>query len=336
MSFQEGEKKAVIGYSEILGARERLVRIAHRTPVLSSRWLNSLSGSELFFKCENFQRMGAFKFRGAYNAIVQLSPEEKARGVITHSSGNHAQAVALAARLLGVSATIVMPEGSPTVKVKATRDTYGAKVVFCANTQKSRETTAAKLIENEGYSFVHPSDNEEVIAGAGTATLELLEDQPELDIVIAPVGGGGLLSGTALAAKGVKPQIKVCAAEPEAVDDAYRSLAEGRIMSNPTTSTIADGLKTNLSERTFSIIKDNVSEIITVSEEEIVKAMRLLWERMKIVVEPSGAVALAGVLSEKRQSKGKRIGIILSGGNIDLQAFFQNLEIRIDSLRHPS
>lgn len=316
----------MVGYSDVAAAKERLAGTVNRTPVLCSRWLNSLSGSELFFKCENFQRMGAFKFRGAFNAIVQLTPEQRGRGVITHSSGNHAQAVALAARLLDVRATIVMPKGSPTVKVQATRDTYGAEVVFCENSQESRETTTDRLIEDEGFCFVHPSDNEQVIAGAGTATLELLEDLPDLDIVIAPVGGGGLLSGTALAVRGMRSDITVCAAEPELVDDAYRSLREGRIMTNRQTSTIADGLKTHLSERTFSIIRENVSEIVTVSEEEIISAMRLLWERMKIVVEPSGAVALAGILSEKRQSKGKRIGVILSGGNVDLQVFFQHLE----------
>jgi threonine dehydratase len=319
----------MVDYTDVAAARERLAGIVNRTPVLCSRWLNSLSGAELFFKCENFQRMGAFKFRGAFNAIVQLTSEQRARGVITHSSGNHAQAVALAARLLDVRAMIVMPEGSPKVKVQATRDTYGAEVVFCGNSQESRETTTDRLIKDEGFCFVHPSDNEQVIAGAGTATLELLEDLPDLDMVIAPVGGGGLLSGTALAAKGIRSDITVCAAEPESVDDAYRSLQEGRIMSNQQTATIADGLKTHLSERTFSIIQDNVSEIVTVSEEQIISAMRLLWERMKIVVEPSGAVALAGVLSEKRQSAGKRIGVILSGGNVDLQVFFRYLEDKI-------
>jgi threonine dehydratase len=293
---------------------------------MTSRWLNGRTGSELYFKCENFQRMGAFKFRGAYNAISSLTQDEKKRGIIAHSSGNHAQAVALAAQLLDIGATIVMPEGSPKVKIEATRDTYGASVVFCKNSLESRESTTARLIEEQGYVLIHPYDDERIIAGAGTAAFELVREVGNLDLIIAPVGGGGLISGTSVTAKMGPGSISVCAAEPEQADDAYRSLQEGRIVENiRPPSTIADGLRTNLRDITFRIIQRYVDEIVPVSEAEILEAMRILWERMKLVVEPSGAVALAGVLSGRRKTRGKRVGVILSGGNIDMGHFFEYL-----------
>ncbi|MCK5058871.1 MAG: threonine/serine dehydratase, partial [Candidatus Aminicenantes bacterium] len=244
------------------------------------------------------------------------------RGVIAHSSGNHAQALALAAKLAGIKAVVVMPKSSPAVKVKATRDTYGAEVVFCKNTIQARQETSRELIDKHGYTPVHPFDNDHIICGAGTAALELLRDTGPLDMIFAPVGGGGLLSGTAVAARGFDPGIKVYAGEPEQVDDAFRSLKAGKILTNETINSIADGLLTNLCERTFSIIRKNVERIITVSEEEILQAMRFLWERMKLVVEPSGAVSLAAVLTGRIPVENKRIGIIISGGNIDLQSFF--------------
>ena len=313
----------MVTFADIESAYERIKNTVNRTAVVTNRTLNNRLEAEFFFKCENFQRIGAFKFRGAYNAVNCLSEEQKARGVIAHSSGNHAQALALAAKLAGIKAVIVMPKSSPAVKVNATRDTYGAQVVFCENTITSRQETAGELIEKFGYTMVHPYDNDNVIAGAGTAALELLQECGSLDMIFVPVGGGGLLSGTSIAAKGFFPGIKVYAVEPEAVDDAYRSFQSGKICVNETTNSIADGLLTNLCERTFSIIKKNVEQIVTVSEEEIKQAMRFIWERMKLVVEPSGAGSLAGVLSGKVPVKNRRVGIIISGGNVDLNAFFE-------------
>lgn len=318
----------MVTFEDIKNAYVRIGAAVNRTPVITSRTLNERTGAQVFLKCENFQRIGAFKFRGAYNALSKLSEEQRKKGVITHSSGNHAQAVALAGKLLGIKTVIVMPDVSPQVKVNATKG-YGAEVVFCTADVKSRAETTKKLIEKYGYTMVHPYDNDDVIEGQGTACLELLQDHPDLEIVVAPVGGGGLLSGTSIAAKGFNPDIKVYAAEPEKVNDAYRSLKTGAIQTNETTKSIADGLLTNLSERTFGYIRKNVDEIITISESEIVDAMQFLWERMKIVVEPSGAVSVAALLSGKIDIKGKKVGAILSGGNVDLASFFAELRKKI-------
>ncbi|MFX1255444.1 MAG: pyridoxal-phosphate dependent enzyme [Promethearchaeota archaeon] len=312
-------------FDQVKAARARLKSIANQTPVMKSRTLNTLTGGQSYLKCENFQRIGAFKFRGAYNAISQLTPEEKHKGVITHSSGNHAQALSLAARILGVKATIVMPENTPSVKMVATRS-YGAKIVISGNKPTDREEKAAKLVEEHDYTLIHPSNDLNVIYGAGTAAYELLEEVGELDFVLAPVGGGGLLSGTSIATKGLFPAAKVIGVEPKNADDAYRSLKLGKILPSINPQTIADGLRTSLGSNTFRIIKENVHEIITVTEKQIVEAMKFLWERMKLVVEPSGAVPLAGLLYGKLELKHRKIGIIISGGNVDLTAFFNLLE----------
>jgi threonine dehydratase len=308
---------------------QRIKDIANKTPVCTSRTLNRMIDAEVFLKCENFQRMGAFKFRGAYNALSQLTKEEKSRGVITHSSGNHAQAVALSAKLLGIEAVIVMPTTAPTVKVNATKKTYDAQVVFCEPTIKARTETANRLIKEHGYTLIHPFDNDNVIAGAGTACYELLKEINDLDLILAPVGGGGLLSGTSIAAKGFNPKIRVYGIEPKRVDDAYRSMKTGEIQTNETINSIADGLLTDLSERTFYYIKQNVNGIIRVSESEILHAMKFIFQRMKLVVEPSGAVPLASLLSEKISGDYKRIGLIVSGGNLDLSALFNEYKSKI-------
>jgi threonine dehydratase len=313
---------------DILGAHGRIRGAINRTPVMTSRTLDGIIGARVFFKCENFQRVGAFKIRGALNAVSILSGEEKTRGVITHSSGNHAQALALAARLSSVGVTVVMPKGAPAVKVEATRG-YGADVVFCENSEASRIETTEGLISRFGYTLVHPYDNDAVIAGAGTAAVELLEESGGLDILVCPVGGGGLVSGSAIAAAGAGKIPIVVASEPERADDACRSLAAGRIVRNLSTDTIADGLRTTLCDRTFAIIQRHVDSIVTVSEPEIVNAMRFLWERMKLVVEPSGAVSLAGVLSGKIAVKDARVGVIISGGNVDLADYFAILSAKI-------
>jgi threonine dehydratase len=319
----------MVDYEDILAAHERVKDVVNKTPIMASRTLNELTSAEIYLKCENYQRIGAFKMRGAYNTISQLTEEQRKKGVITHSSGNHAQAVALSAKLLNIKATIVMPNTSPQVKVNATRDTYGAEVVMCENTIEARHSTTQELIDKHGYTLVHPYDNDDVIAGAGTAALELLNQVEGLDMVFGPVGGGGLISGSSIAVKGFNPNIKVYAVEPKNVDDAYRSIRSGKIQKNETINSIADGLLTNLSERTFNIIKKNVDEIILVSEQEIFDAMRFIWERMKIVVEPSGACSLAGVLSRQIPLDNKKIGVIISGGNIDLNDFFKLIKDKI-------
>ncbi len=319
----------MIEYPDIIAAYNRIKNIINKTPVMTSRTLNKLTKAEIYIKCENFQRIGAFKMRGAYNAISQLTEEQKAKGVIAHSSGNHAQAVALSAKLLGIKATIVMPVTSPQVKVNATRDTYGAEVVMCENTIEARIKTTEKLISKSGYTLIHPYDNDNIIAGAGTAAYELINQVDDLDMVFAPVGGGALVSGISIAVKGFNSDIEVYAVEPKNVDDAYRSLKSGKIETNETINSIADGLLTNLSERTFNIIKNYIDDIITVSEQEIVDAMRFLWERMKLVVEPSGVCSLAGVLSSQIPVENKRVGVIISGGNIDLNEFFNLIQKKI-------
>lgn len=291
--------------------------MVHRTPVLQSRLLNALSGIELYFKCENFQRMGAFKMRGAINAISQLSAQQRAKGVVTHSSGNFAQAVALAAAELGVPAYIVMPSSAPQVKKTAVIG-YGGKVSVSEPTLAAREAMASKIQGETGATFLHPSNDIPVILGQGTAAIELLEDHPELEVVLTPVGGGGLLAGTALAAHYYGNGCKVYAGEPMEADDAYRSLRSGKIETNESTNTVADGLRTQLGDNNFPLIQQLVEDIIRVEEDEIVAAMRLIWERMKIIIEPSCAVPFAAVLKRPELFAGKRVGIVLSGGNVDL------------------
>lgn len=290
----------------------------HRTPVLTSTQIDRLAGASLFFKCENFQRMGAFKMRGATNAILQLSPQQQQKGVLTHSSGNFAQALSLAARNLGVPAYIVMPQNAPAVKKAAVKG-YGGIITQCESTLAARQEMARNVQNQTGATFIHSSNDPQVIRGQGTAALELLEDHPELRAIVVPVGGGGLIGGTALATAEVAPECQVIGAEPFEVDDAYRSLQSGKIETNTTTDTIADGLKVELGTNNFPVIQRYVKDIIRVEEKEIVRAMRLIWERMKIVVEPSSAVALAAILREGEKFKGQKVGIIISGGNVDLE-----------------
>ena len=304
--------------SDIRGAHSRIVPFIHRTPVLSSSLLNSIFGCELFFKCENFQKVGAFKFRGATNAVLSLSSEEKKRGVVTHSSGNHAAALALAARMNGVRAQIVMPENAPVVKKNAVAG-YGAEITFCQPTQQAREATTLKIVEKTGAVLVHPYDNFNVICGQGTAALELLDEITEPDIIVAPVGGGGLLSGTATCVRGISPGTKVIGAEPLNADDASRSFSSGILEPSVNPQTIADGLLTSLSELTFQIIRNSVDSILTAKEETIVECMMLIWERMKIVIEPSSATVLAIIRENPGIFTGKKIGLIISGGNVDLR-----------------
>ncbi len=312
----------MVTFEDVQLAHTRIQQHIIHTPVMTSTTIDGMSRSSVHFKCENFQRVGAFKFRGALNAVSMLSEDEKARGVVTHSSGNHAQALSLAAKLLSVKATIVMPNNSPRVKVEATRG-YGAEIIFCEPTVNSRVETATRLVKENGYTLVHPYNDERIIAGAGTAALELMQEASPLDAVFAPVGGGGLLSGTSIAVKGYSTGTHVIGCEPENADDAYRSLRDGKIYPSVNPDTIADGLRTNLGDITFGIIRQNVDKIVTVSESEIVNAMRLLWERMKLVVEPSGAVSLAGMLKSANEWQGARTGVIISGGNVDLDRFFE-------------
>ncbi len=303
--------------ADILATHEAIQPYIHRTPVMTSQSLDELSGARLFFKCENFQKIGAFKMRGAMSAALRLTDAEKAGGLATHSSGNHAQAVARAAKILNVPAYIVMPDNAPEVKQTGTR-AYGAEIIFCKPTLEARETTLNEVVAKTGAAFIHPFDNYDVIAGQATSARELFEEGPLFDAVIAPIGGGGLMSGTALATHFLVPEARVYGAEPKAVDDAWRSKKSGHIELNTSTDTIADGLKTNLSEKTFDIINRLVNDIFTVSEEEIVNAMRLIWERMKIVVEPSCAVPFAAILANPGPFAGKKVGIILTGGNVDM------------------
>ena len=302
---------------QLLATQQRIAPYVHHTPVFRSATIDGLTGAKILFKSEQLQRMGAFKMRGATNAILCLSEEQRAKGVVTHSSGNFGQAVALAAKSLGVKAHIVMPENAPSVKREAVAD-YGGRIQLCAPTLKAREAATQAIVEQLGATALHPSNAMDVILGNATASMELLADYPGTEILIAPVGGGGLIAGTALAAHHFGDDCITIGAEPEAVDDAFRSLKSGQIETNQTTQTIADGLKTQLGDQNFPIIEQLVDRIITVSEAEIVFAMRLLWERCKLVVEPSSAVALAAVLKEPELFKSKTVGLILSGGNVDL------------------
>ena len=303
---------------DIRQAAERIRPYAHHTPVLTCASLDHQVGAQVFMKCENLQKVGAFKFRGACNAVFSLTDEEAARGVATHSSGNHAQALALVARLRGIPAYIVMPENAPAVK-KAAVAGYGGQITFCKPTLQARETTTAQVVEKTGATVVHPYNDYRVIAGQGTAALELLEEIPDLDVVIAPVGGGGLLSGTAIATKELAPHIRVIAAEPEMADDAYRSLQAGHIIPSKNPQTIADGLLTSLGDLTFPIIQQHVEQIVTVSEVAILESMKFIWERAKIVIEPSAAVPVALLWERKVDLSSLRVGVILSGGNVDLE-----------------
>jgi len=312
----------MVSLTDVQKAYTKIKHLVNHTPVMTSRTLNQLFDAQVFLKCENFQRVGAFKFRGTCNKLLSLTEEEKQRGVITHSSGNHAQAVALASSLLGIKAVIVMPENAPQVKVDATKE-YGAEIIRCGNSVEDREHTCTQLQQNHGYTLVHPYDDDSIIAGAGTAALELIHDVGPLDYVFCPVGGGGFVSGTSIASKGLCPKATVIAVEPREADDAYRSFNDNTLYQSTYPNTIADGLRTSLSQRTFSIIKSQVDKIITVSEQDIIRAMEFVWARMKLVVEPSGAVGLAGVFQMKSQLKNKRVGVMISGGNVDLQTFFQ-------------
>jgi len=305
------------GERDIREAAARIAPYTHRTPVMTSQYFDSLVAGQVFFKCENFQKVGAFKFRGAANAVFSLSDEEAARGVATHSSGNHAQALALAARLRGTKAYIVMPSNAPRVKRQAVAD-YGAEIIDCEATVASRESTAEQVVADTGATFIHPYNDRRIIAGQGTAALELLDEVSGLDVILVPVGGGGLASGTAIAAAAVSPSTRVIAAEPAEADDAYRSLQSGRIEPSINPRTIADGLRTSLGELTFAALRRHVDSIVTVPEDAIRTAMRQVWERMKIIIEPSAAVPLAALLLGRIDTAGKRTGIILSGGNVDL------------------
>ena len=304
----------------IEAAANRIAPYIHNTPIMTCKSINALYGLDLYFKCENFQKIGAFKIRGGMNASLQLTKEQLEKGVATHSSGNHAQALAFAAKMLGIKAYIVMPESSPQVKVNAVRG-YGAEVTICASNQAARESTLEAIVERTGATFIHPYDNDEVITGQATCVKEIIDAIPDVDIVVTPVGGGGLLSGTCLGAHYFKPGLKVYAGEPEGAADAVLSIQSGKVEKAPFVNTIADGLMTTLSERTLEIIKAHVADIILVSEDEIKAALRLVYERMKIIIEPSCAVPLAAVLKNADLFKGKKVGIILTGGNVDLSKF---------------
>jgi threonine dehydratase len=308
-----------IDLNKIRAAHERIRAYIHRTPVLTSARLSQTSGASLFFKCENFQKIGAFKARGATNAVFALDDATARHGVATHSSGNHGAAVARAAKLRGIPAQIVMPSNSAKVKVRAV-ESYGAHVVFCEPTEKAREEKCTEVINQTGAMLIHSFENEHVIAGQGTAALELLEEIPDIDIVMCPVGGGGLLAGTSIAVKSMRPQIKVIAVEPANADDAAQSFHARRRIVTEKKFTIADGLRTNIGEPNFAIVQRHVDDVLTVSEEAIVRAMRTIWETMKIIIEPSAAVPYAAIVERAIDVNGKRVGVILSGGNVDLDA----------------
>ena len=306
---------------DLLNCHKRIQPFIHNTAVLTSRLIDREINANLFFKCENFQRAGAYKMRGATNAILQLSEEQKKNGVVTHSSGNFAQALSLAAQSVGVTAHIIMPNTAPEVKKVGVKE-YGGTIYLCEPTVQARQALADEIAIRTGATFIHPSNNENVILGQGTAALELLIEHPDLDFIFCPVGGGGLIAGSALAAKYFGDNCKVYGAEPFEADDAYRSLLSGKIEGNETVNTIADGLKTTLGDINFPVIKEFVNGIIRVNEDEIIAAMKLVWERMKIIIEPSSAVTVAAVVRQSKENpevlKNKKVGIIISGGNVDL------------------
>ena len=308
-------------------AATRIAPYAVRTPVLTSQSLDKVSGASVFLKCENFQKIGAFKFRGAMNAVLLLDDSQKKRGVITHSSGNHGQALAKAGQMMGVPVCVVMPRTAPAVKRRATED-FGAIVELCEPTQQARESTVQRLIDQHGYEMVHPFNDWRVIAGQGTAALELMEQSGPLDVVIMPIGGGGLASGTAIAVKSLSPGTLVIGVEPARADDAMRSMISGKIESSGDPKTMADGLRTSLGDKTFAVIQKNVDEIVTATEEEMLAALRFVWERFKIIIEPSCAVPVAPVLHRKLDLANKRVGIIITGGNVDLDAYFDSLKAK--------
>ncbi|KOH46154.1 pyridoxal-phosphate dependent enzyme [Sunxiuqinia dokdonensis] len=305
-------------FQDIQEAHELIKGQVHRTPVLTSQSINEMTGGKLFFKCENFQKVGAFKFRGASNAVLSLGKNQLLKGVCTHSSGNHAAALALAARMRGIPAYVVMPDNAPAIKKKAV-ESYGGRITYCQPTLESREKTLLEIADKTGAKEIHPYNNFQVICGQGTAAKELIEDSGNFDIILCPVGGGGLLSGTAISARALNPNGLMIAAEPEGADDAYRSFHAKMLVPSINPKTIADGLLTSVGELNFRIIQRKTDEIVTVSDRAIIRAMRMIWERMKIIVEPSAAVPLAAILENKIDVNGKRVGIILSGGNVDLE-----------------
>jgi len=311
--------KYAASIDDIRAAAGRIKGIGHRTPILTSQTLDKMAGLKLFFKCENFQKVGAFKLRGGWNAVSMLSDEEAAKGVCTHSSGNHAQAVAFSAMKRGIASYIVMPNNVPDVKLNAVKG-YGANIILCEPTLEARETTLDEITKKTGAQMVHPFNNPDVIAGQGTAALEMIEDLGTLDAIIAPIGGGGLMSGTCIATRSLLPETKLFGAEPAGADDAYRSLKEGKIIPQTNPDTICDGLLTSLGEYTWNILKDHLEAIYTVTDDEVINAMRLIWERMKIIIEPSSATAVAVALkSEFKALEGlEKVGIILTGGNVEL------------------
>ena len=311
--------KYAVSIDDIRAAAGRIKSVGHRTPILTSQTLDKMAGRKLFFKCENFQKVGAFKLRGGWNAVSMLSDEEAAKGVCTHSSGNHAQALAFSAMKRGIASYIVMPNNVPDVKLDAVKG-YGANITLCEPTLEARKTTLDEIVKKTGAHVVHPFNNPNVIAGQGTAALEMIEDLGELDAIIAPIGGGGLMSGTCVTTRSLLPEAKLFGAEPTGADDAYRSLKEGKIIPQTDPDTICDGLLTSLGEYTWNILKDHLEAIYTVTDDEVINAMRLVWERMKIIIEPSSATAIAVALkSEFRALEGlEKVGIILTGGNVEL------------------
>lgn len=320
--------KSIPTIEDIRLAAQRIEPYINRTPVMTSSAINNMFGAELYFKCENFQKVGAFKARGAVNAVLSLDPEKLSKGVATHSSGNHGAALAMAARIRGIPAYIVMPDNAPDVKKEAVA-AYGAAITYCKPTLKDREDTLREIVELTGAKFIHPFNDYRIIAGASTAALEFLDEVSDLDIMMAPVGGGGLVSGTALCVHYLSPSTRVIAAEPKGADDAYHSFKAGRIIPCDNPVTIADGLLTSLGDKTFDIISRFVDDIVTVDETAIIQATRLIMERMKIVVEPSSAVPLAAISGNKLEVSGKRVGIILSGGNIDLDSFHSRVDNKL-------
>ena len=325
MDIIDSAAKFAISFEDVKSAAERIAGVANRTPVITSRTVNRLTGYEVYFKGENFQRIGAFKFRGAYNALSRLDEAEKARGVVTHSSGNHAQGIALAAKLLGISATIVMPTDAPIAKLAATRD-YGAEVVLYDRQTEERAVVSSRLAQARGLVFIHPYDHPHIMAGQGTAALELMEDVPDLDVLVAPIGGGGLLSGCATAAKALRPNIRIFGVETETSNDWWQSFQRNERVKIPPPATIADGMRTQQpGELTWPVIRDKVAEILLVSDDQVVEALKLLLFRLKALVEPTGAVAPAAVLQRMVGPAGSKVGVIISGGNIDAALLAQLL-----------
>ena len=303
--------------SDLIDCHNRIKPFIHNTPVLTSNYINEFTEAEIYFKCENFQKMGAFKMRGAANAILRLSDEQKSNGVVTHSSGNHAQAISLAAKKIGIKAYIVMPSNAPEIKKEAVKG-YGGELIECEPSLKAREAAAEDLVDSKSATFIHPSNNMDVILGQGTAAKELIDQYGSFDHILVPIGGGGLIAGSALAVKYFGNNCTVIGTEPFEVDDAYRSLISGKIETNISTNTIADGLRTQLGDKNFPIILNEVKNIIRITEDEIIDSMKLIWQRLKIICEPSCSLPLAGILKNKNDFKGKKIGVVITGGNIDL------------------